>query len=217
VRSEHPELDKQLRIVNRAMEDAEPAAQPVDDIEDPITLPRGLIGAACSAIDKKRDAPNLLEQLRRYTVGDLSRPAAQPVADAPEAQADDDEDLLAVQNAVRLLEMIAAKAAYSVNCDLGDPHRAATINDAAKYAKAALPRLTAALNRMGRADFRAKHTAAQPARKGLTEAEIDALVAAHAPPIHPDFRADDDHHELVRAVESNRQAAWGVKLEGETK
>jgi hypothetical protein len=104
-----------------------------------------------------------------------------------------------------------------VNCDLGDPHRAATINDAAKYAKAALPRLTAALNRMGRADFRAKHTAAQPARKGLTEAEIDALVAAHAPPIHPDFRADDDHHELVRAVESNRQAAWGVKLEGETK
>jgi hypothetical protein len=40
--------------------------------EDCVTIPRSLIGAACSAIDKKRDAPNVLTELRRYTVGDLS-------------------------------------------------------------------------------------------------------------------------------------------------
>ena len=43
--------------------------------EDHVSIPRGLIGAACSAIDKKRDAPNILAELRRYTYGDLSRQA----------------------------------------------------------------------------------------------------------------------------------------------
>ena len=45
---------------------------------DCVLVPRDLIGAACSAIDRKRDAPKTLEQLRRYTVGDLSTPPAQP-------------------------------------------------------------------------------------------------------------------------------------------
>ena len=42
--------------------------------DDNILIPRGLIGAACSAIDKKRDAGKLLAELRRYTTGDLSKP-----------------------------------------------------------------------------------------------------------------------------------------------
>ena len=41
-------------------------------IEDPVTVPRGLLGAACSAIANKYDAPNTLEQLRQYTVGNHS-------------------------------------------------------------------------------------------------------------------------------------------------
>lgn len=41
--------------------------------DDLVLVPRDLIGAACSAIDKKRDAPKLLERLRRYTFGDLSQ------------------------------------------------------------------------------------------------------------------------------------------------
>jgi len=41
--------------------------------DDHVSIPRDLIGAACAAIDKKRDAPNVLAELRRYTTGDLSR------------------------------------------------------------------------------------------------------------------------------------------------
>ena len=55
---------------------AQPAPAAFVD-EDHVTVPRSLIGAACSAIDKKQDAPKTLEELRRYTVGDLSA-APQP-------------------------------------------------------------------------------------------------------------------------------------------
>jgi hypothetical protein len=50
------------------------AARPVvpTDIEDPVTVPRGLLGAACFAIERKREAPKTLAHLRRYTTGDLS-------------------------------------------------------------------------------------------------------------------------------------------------
>ena len=41
--------------------------------DDLVLIPRGLIGAACSAIDKKREGGNLLLELRRYTTGDLSK------------------------------------------------------------------------------------------------------------------------------------------------
>ncbi|AMM23202.1 hypothetical protein [Variovorax sp. PAMC 28711] len=40
--------------------------------EDHVLVPRGLLGAACSAIDKKRDGTKVLAELRRYTTGDLS-------------------------------------------------------------------------------------------------------------------------------------------------
>lgn len=43
--------------------------------DDKVLVPRGLLGAACNAIDKKRDAPRTLGELRRYTTGDLSAAA----------------------------------------------------------------------------------------------------------------------------------------------
>jgi len=58
-------------------------AVPSDD--GMIRIPRGLVGAACSAIDKKRDAPEVLKKLRRYTTGDLSAPQAQQVEEAAPA------------------------------------------------------------------------------------------------------------------------------------
>lgn len=56
-------------------------AQPVaaQDIEDPIVVPRGLLGAACHAISRKKDAPEVLSRLRSFTTGDRSAPPA-PVA-----------------------------------------------------------------------------------------------------------------------------------------
>ena len=54
---------------------------PVFSDEDHVSMPRGLIAAACSAIDKKRDAENVLSELRRYTLGDLSR-QTEPDVDA---------------------------------------------------------------------------------------------------------------------------------------
>ena len=59
--------------------------QPAEPVDDPVTVPRGLLGAACAAIERKRDAPKTLAELRRYTVGDLSAspPPAQPTQAEP--------------------------------------------------------------------------------------------------------------------------------------
>lgn len=46
--------------------------------EEHVAVPRGLIGAACSAIEHKREGTNTLAELRRYTFGDKS--AALPQA-----------------------------------------------------------------------------------------------------------------------------------------
>lgn len=46
-------------------------AQEVFDLDANVSIPRDLIGAACYAIRTKRDAPLLLEKMRRYTTGDL--------------------------------------------------------------------------------------------------------------------------------------------------
>lgn len=52
------------------------SAEPIDD-DDLVSVPRGLLGAACGAIiHKKHDAAKTLAELRRYTKGDLSRPTA---------------------------------------------------------------------------------------------------------------------------------------------
>lgn len=64
------------------------ATQPAPAIfgdEDHVLVPLGLIGAACYAIDKKRDATKTLAELRRYTTGDLSA-ATQPAAQGMDAQ-----------------------------------------------------------------------------------------------------------------------------------
>ena len=36
----------------------------------------------------------------------------------------------------------------------------------------------------------------------LTDDELDLLITLHAPPIHPDFKDDDDFIELARAIEA---------------
>ena len=64
---------------------AQPSLTPQADSQpgdkDLVAVPRDLIGAACSAIDKKRDGARTLAELRRYTVGDLSA----AITSAPQA------------------------------------------------------------------------------------------------------------------------------------
>lgn len=63
--------------------------------EEHVAVPRGLIGAACSAIDRHDASPKVLHELRRYTTGDLSNvastaaPITLPVVDpGPDSLAD---------------------------------------------------------------------------------------------------------------------------------
>lgn len=56
-----------------------PESNPVQWLEDEgdnILVPRGLLGAACSAIDKQRQAPKVLEAMRHYTMNAPQAPAA---------------------------------------------------------------------------------------------------------------------------------------------
>ena len=66
--------------------EAEQQAQPDECFpgEPKVAVPQGLIGAACCAIRNKRDGGKVLEQLRRYSVGDRSQPLA-PQQAAPKA------------------------------------------------------------------------------------------------------------------------------------
>ena len=57
-----------------AVPDANPA-QWLADEGDMILVPRGLLGAACSSIDKQRPAPKVLEALRYYTMNAPQAPA----------------------------------------------------------------------------------------------------------------------------------------------
>ena len=59
-----------------------------------IAVPFDLIASACSAIDKKRDAPKTLAELRRYTTGDLSCAALAAAPQAPAAVEPVAQDLL---------------------------------------------------------------------------------------------------------------------------
>lgn len=69
-------------------EEGEPAVKSVAlEDDDMVLVPRALLGAACSAVDKKRDAPETLAQLRRYTTGDLSASAANGVMGTGETAA----------------------------------------------------------------------------------------------------------------------------------
>lgn len=61
------------------------------DIEDPIVVPRGLLGAACYAISRKKDAPEVLKRLRSFTTGDRStapQPAVKAQCAAPDERAE---------------------------------------------------------------------------------------------------------------------------------
>ncbi|MFU5179160.1 hypothetical protein ACM7XV_21125 [Pseudomonas aeruginosa] len=55
----------------------------VYDSDELVAVPRGLLGAACHAIDKKRDAPRTIAKLREYARG-LPAPVAQAQHSVPE-------------------------------------------------------------------------------------------------------------------------------------
>lgn len=61
-----------------------PAAPAIEPMEDPVTVPRGLLGAACHAIVNKKDAPNTLEKLRSFI---LAKGPAEPAAQVQERAA----------------------------------------------------------------------------------------------------------------------------------
>lgn len=81
-----------LKALDAALADpptahAAPQPAPIFGDEDHVLVPRGLLGAACSAIDKKRDGVKTLADLRRYTTGDLSKAAPQQDDQKPYAYA----------------------------------------------------------------------------------------------------------------------------------
>ena len=58
----------------------DPVRQPYSiDEGDMILVPRGLLGAACSSIDKQRPAPKVLEALRYTTGSGRSSPTWTPL------------------------------------------------------------------------------------------------------------------------------------------
>ena len=89
-----PELDPMTRLIvsdpkqlkPKKQEPAVSAANPVQWLEDEgdmILVPRGLLGAACSSIDKQRPAPKVLEAMRHYTMNAPQAPAV-PTNTIPE-------------------------------------------------------------------------------------------------------------------------------------
>ena len=76
------ECDETVTALREALEQAAPRAAPGEPFDEcfpgepRVAVPQGLIGAACFAIRNKRDGGKVLEQLRRYSVGDLSQPLA---------------------------------------------------------------------------------------------------------------------------------------------
>ena len=74
--------DVAVWMAARCAAPAAPTPAVVPEIDDPVTVPRGLLGAACSAINYQLDAPKVLAELRRYTVGDLSPPMPPTAAPA---------------------------------------------------------------------------------------------------------------------------------------
>ena len=74
-----------IEALERATPPAEQQAQPDECFpgEPKVAVPQGLIGAACCVIRNKSGGGKVLEQLRRYSVGDRSQPLAPQPAPAP--------------------------------------------------------------------------------------------------------------------------------------
>lgn len=77
------ELMEQLAKSIAAAEQAQ-QAEPVARDDDMVLIPRGLVGAACSAIDKKRDAQKVLALLRDVAMSKAAQPPAVAVPDVIE-------------------------------------------------------------------------------------------------------------------------------------
>lgn len=71
--------------------------------ESRVAVPQGLISAACFAIRNKRDGGKVLEQLRRYSVGDLSQPLAPTSPAEQQAPSAAAADTVALQAALRAI------------------------------------------------------------------------------------------------------------------
>ena len=86
LRHQHSELE---RLHALAAGQATAPQQEVPDEcfpgEPKVAVPQGLIGAACFAIRNNRNGSKVLEQLRRYSVGDQSQPLAPQPSPTPQA------------------------------------------------------------------------------------------------------------------------------------
>lgn len=76
-----PPLSGEQVLANRIAEQAQ-QAEPVAHDDDMVLIPRGLVGAACSAIDKKRDAQKVLALQRDVAMSKAAQPPAVAVPGA---------------------------------------------------------------------------------------------------------------------------------------
>ena len=93
---------------------AEQQAQPDECFpgEPKVAVPQGLISAACFAIRNKRDGGKVLEQLRRYSVGDRSQPLA-PQQAAPKAAPGEPPGIQALMCVISSLHSLRDTAHFS--------------------------------------------------------------------------------------------------------
>lgn len=73
--------EQAIRAYGRAcMALRQPGAVANGELEDPVIVPRGLLGAACHAITSKKDAPNTLAKLREFIWAKSAQRATAPVS-----------------------------------------------------------------------------------------------------------------------------------------
>lgn len=163
-----------------------------------IAVPFDLIASACSAIDKKRDAPKTLAELRRYTTGDLSR--------ALEAPADP-----AVEALRALMSLVRREAPHLSGKVMGDAD--AILAGAALAAAPQAPRLGEdALHLLHRL-LSNQHTLTGPEFRAELEKIVAEESARHAAAPQAPAAPMDDLAQLVKQlVRALRKAAPGNDL-----
>ncbi|MDV2243522.1 hypothetical protein RY185_17010 [Pseudomonas aeruginosa] len=90
----------------------------VYDSDELVAVPRGLLGAACHAIDKKRDAPRTIAKLREYARG-LPAPVAQAQHSVPEASEQEKEQgwNLDYRFVERVTDLAASRTEYTTSME----------------------------------------------------------------------------------------------------
>lgn len=159
--------------------------------EEHVAVPRGLIGAACSAIEHKREGTNTLAELRRYTFGDKSNAISSA---APTA-------LPVIDPGLDSLERAMESKTYQDGTTAFGPAPLPDVSPAlwAKPLAKEVPELTVSLSDLGlERDIQAK------ADKGprVTPADIEAEIAS----VHFFVASDAIQHE--NAVHEHGEAGW---------